>query len=230
MGNAFAALSDDPTALFWNPAGIVQIREISIFGQTKLDRSDFGFDPKGIAYRWRRLGLGWGNKIAVGLEGTPDYNYYSAALKLSWRASVGLSLKFKRRHPCRYYQFFGYRRSADIGLLVFLNDSLSTAVVAREDDGWDELTVAGAYRGSGSILDLDLIFRRSELPSLHLGAELIPIHRLRVRGGFWTGDPDDGNGLSWGIGLYIGAFSLHYAWVRSSGKDSQHYLSAYLLR
>ncbi len=228
MGNAFAALSDDPTALFWNPAGIVQIEGVSVFGQTKLDRSDFGFDPKGIAYKWRRLGLGWGNKIAVGLEGTPDYNYYSAALKLSWRASVGVSLKFKRRHPCGYYQFFGYRRSSDIGFLIFPNDSISMALVIRGNNGWDELTVAGAYRGSISILTLDLILRGFNASSLHLGLELIPIRYLRMRGGFWMEDPDEESGLSAGMGLYIGAFSLHYAWIKISGGDA-HYLSAYIL-
>ncbi|HEX29454.1 MAG: hypothetical protein DRO93_14755 [Candidatus Thorarchaeota archaeon] len=227
MGNAFAALSDDPTALFWNPAGIVQIGEISVFGQMKLDRSDFRFDPKGIAYRWRRFGLGWGNKIAVGLEGTPDYNYYSAALKLSWRASVGISFKFKRRHPCRYYQFFGYRRSSDIGFLVFLDDSLSMAVVARGDDGWNELTVAWAYRGLRSILAFDLILRGFNIPSPHLGLELVLTPFLRVRGGFWIGDPDERRGLSAGIGLYMGILSLHYAWIKTSGEEA-YYLSACL--
>jgi hypothetical protein len=227
MGNAFVALADDPTALFWNPAGIIQTAGTSLFGQMKLDRSDFRFDPKGITFRWRRFGLGWGNKIAVGLEGTPDYNYYSGALKLSQRISIGISLKFKRRHPCGYYQFFGYKRSSDVGILAYPMDRLSVGFVLREGEGeWDEFALGGAYRGSRAILTLDLIAVEHK-PAIHLGLEFIPISHLRLRGGLWEKGTDEEGGLSVGVGLYIRGVSLHYAWIRISGEDA-HYLGVHL--
>ena len=52
--------------------------------QISCHRSDYAFDPKGIGYSYRRFGLFWGNKIALGVEsGTPDFNYYGLAYQIS---------------------------------------------------------------------------------------------------------------------------------------------------
>ena len=108
MGNAFTAVADDATAGFWNPAGLIQWQGVKLFGVNKFhNRSDYGFDPKGIGYAYRGSGLFWGNKIALGVEsGTPDFNYYSLAHQIHPHVAIGASLKFKRKHPSNYYQFF----------------------------------------------------------------------------------------------------------------------------
>ena len=36
MGNAYTAVSDDATAGFWNPAGLIQSQGIKIFGMNKF--------------------------------------------------------------------------------------------------------------------------------------------------------------------------------------------------
>lgn len=37
MGNAFVGLADDPTAFYWNPAGLVEVKERSLFGMYSND-------------------------------------------------------------------------------------------------------------------------------------------------------------------------------------------------
>ena len=84
MGNAFTAMADDATAGFWNPAGLIQWQGVKVFGMNKLfDRSEYGFDPKGIAYTYRETAFFWGNKIALGVPTRdPDYTYYALAPSL----------------------------------------------------------------------------------------------------------------------------------------------------
>ena len=132
MGNAFTAVADDATAGFWNPAGLIQWQGVKLFGVNKFhDRSDYGFDPKGIGYAYRGYGLFWGNKIALGVEsGTPDFNYYSLAHQIHPHVAVGASLKFKRKHPSDYYQFFGHSPSYDLALLVKLRSNLKFGLLA----------------------------------------------------------------------------------------------------
>jgi len=120
MGNAFTAIADGATAGFWNPAGLIQGQGVKIFGANKLnDRNEYAIDPKGIGYSYRGYGLFWGNKIALGVEsGTPDFNYYAFARQFTAYGAVGTSIKFKRKHPSRRYQFFGTHPSYDVALLI----------------------------------------------------------------------------------------------------------------
>ena len=150
MGNAFTAVADDATAGFWNPAGLIQWQGVKLFGVTKLhDRSYYRFDPKGVGYSWRGYSLYWGNKIALDVpSGIPDYNYYSFARQLGAYLAAGLSLKFKRRHPSDYYQFFGYHTSYDIGLLFKPRPELKFGCLLQnlEGRGIQWVTLGSAYR------------------------------------------------------------------------------------
>jgi len=223
MGNAGVAAVGGAESLFWNPAAIPASPGVSLFGQMKLNRSDFGFDPKGIAFTWRRIGLGWGNKIAVGLKGTPDYNYYAAALKLSWRAGIGIALKFKRRHPCHYYQFFGERTYADLGIIFFPSERLSFGIVLPLGEG---AAIAGGALSLPSLLTaFDLAFKGLS-PSPHVGVELRLGRGFRLRAGGWAFDPSEGEGISIGAGFSNGHISIDYAFLR--GETSAHYISAEL--
>ena len=119
MGNAFTAVAEDAEAGFWNPAGLVQWQGVKIAGSRKMsDREDYAFDPKCIAYSYRDTGFFWGNKIALRVDsGTPDFTYYSLARKLNPYLAMGGSVKFKRKHPSDYYQFFGHSPGYDLGVL-----------------------------------------------------------------------------------------------------------------
>ena len=197
MGNAFTAVADDATAGFWNPAGLIQWQGVKLFGVNKFhNRSDYGFDPKGIGYAYRGYGLFWGNKIALGVEsGTPDFNYYSFAHQIHPHIAVGASLKFKRKHPSDYYQFFGHSPSYDIGLLVKPRSRLKFGLLAGNlprQRGIRWLTLGAAYQWENLLFAVDLIVPRGPLndTGLYYGIEWKAHHLIRVRSGrsdrWWT--------------------------------------------
>ena len=197
MGNAFTAIADDATAGFWNPAGLIQWQGVKLFGVNKFhNRSDYGFDPKGIGYAYRGYGLFWGNKIALGVEsGTPDFNYYSVAHQIHPYVAVGASLKFKRKHPSDYYQFFGHSPSYDLGLLIKLRSDLRFGLLAShlpEERGIRWLTVGTAYQWKNLLFAVDFMVPRGPLneTGLYYGIEWKPHRFLRLRSGrsdrWWT--------------------------------------------
>ena len=197
MGNAFTAVADDATAGFWNPAGLIQWQGVKLFGVNKFyNRSDYGFDPKGIGYAYRGYGLFWGNKIALGVEsGTPDFNYYSLARQVHPYVAVGASLKFKRKHPSDYYQFFGHSPSYDFGLLVKPRNNLRFGLLASHlpgERGIRWLSLGTAYQWKNLLFAVDLVAPRGPLneTGLYYGIEW-KVHRfVRLRGGrsdqWWT--------------------------------------------
>ncbi len=197
MGNAFTAVADDATAGFWNPAGLIQWQGVKLFGVNKFhDRSDYGFDPKGIGYAYRGYGLFWGNKIALGVEsGTPDFNYYSLARQIHPHVAVGASLKFKRKHPSDYYQFFGHSPSYDLALLVKPRSNLKFGLVATNlpsERGIRWLTLGTAYQWESLLFAIDLVVPRGPLneTGLYYGIEWKAHRLIRVRSGrsdqWWT--------------------------------------------
>ena len=197
MGNAFTAVADDATAGFWNPAGLIQWQGVKLFGVNKFhNRSDYAFDPKGVGYAYRGHGLFWGNKIALGVEsGTPDFNYYSLAHQIHPHIAVGASLKFKRKHPSDYYQFFGHSPSYDLALLVKPRSNLKFGLVAGSlprERGIRWLTLGTAYQWRNLLFAVDLVVPRGPLneTGLYYGIEWRAHRFIRVRGGrsdrWWT--------------------------------------------
>ena len=204
MGNAFTAIADDATAGFWNPAGLIQWQGVKLFGVNKFhNRSDYGFDPKGIGYAYRGYGLFWGNKIALGVEsGTPDFNYYSVARQVHPYVAVGASLKFKRKHPSDYYQFFGHSPSFDLGLLIKPRTNLRFGLLASQlpgERGIRWLSLGTAYQWRNLLFAVDLVVPRGPLNETGLcyGIEWKAHRFVRLRSGrsdrWWT----LGSGFDW---------------------------------
>ena len=151
MGNAF-------TQSLMMPGRILESRGIDSVarGETLLALISCTTDrttvliQRGIGYAYRGYGLFWGNKIALGVEsGTPDFNYYSVARQISPHVAIGASLKFKRKHPSDYYQFFGHSPSYDLGLLVKPRTDLRFGLLASHlpgERGIRWLTLGTAYQ------------------------------------------------------------------------------------
>lgn len=204
MGNAFTAIADGATAGFWNPAGLIQGQGVKIFGANKFtDRNDYAFDPKGIGYTYRGYGLFWGNKIALGVEsGTPDFNYYAFARQFTAYGAVGTSIKFKRKHPSRRYQFFGSDPSYDVALLIKPYTNLKFGLLAQNlpnRSGIQWLTLGVAYRWRAVLFAWDtalpgLPLRRAEF---YFGVECKAVSFLRVRAGLSDQDWTVGIGFDW---------------------------------
>ena len=210
MGNAFTAVADDGTAGFWNPAGLIQWQGVKFFGVTKFhDRHYYRFDPKGVGYSWRGYSLYWGNKIAIDVaNGIPDFNYYSFARQLGAYLAAGFSLKFKRRHPSDYYQFFGYHTSYDIGLLFKPRPELKFGCLLQNLDGrgiqW--ITLGTAYRYASYQFSADIALSTEGVPSeFYFGVEWIPVSFFSLRVGNSNGD------FTGGVGMRIIDVYINYA-------------------
>ena len=210
MGNAFTAVADDATGGFWNPAGLIQWQGVKLFGVTKFqNRQNYRFDPKGIGFSWRGYSLYWGNKIALDVpSGTPDFNYYGIARQLGAYLAIGLNLKFKRKHPSDYYQFFGYHTSYDIGLLFKPRPNLKIGCLLQnlEDNSIQWVTFGSAYRYESYQFSVDLaLSTEGKTSEYYIGAEWIPTSFFSVRVGSSNGS------ITGGFGLRIIDVYLYYA-------------------
>lgn len=204
MGNAFVAVADDATAGFWNPAGLIQWQGVKIFGTNKFsDRKDYAFDPKGIAYSYRGNAFFWGNKIAMDVpSGTPDFNYYSFARQMNSYVSIGLSLKFKRKHPCDYYQFFGKPVFYDLAFLIKPNQQLKLGLLIQDLNGGnfiDQICLGSVYERFRAIFSIDLIMPVGDIQNsqINLGTNWIVVDWLRLRLGLSSGSPTIGGSVKW---------------------------------
>lgn len=210
MGNAFTAVADDATTGFWNPAGLIQWQGVKLFGVTKFhDQHYYRFDPKGIGFSWRGYGLYWGNKIAIDVaSGVPDFNYYSVARQLGAYLAAGLSLKFKRRHPSDYYQFFGYHTSYDIGLLFKPRPTLKFGCLLQnlEGRGIQWVTLGTAYRHTSYQFSADIALSTEDAdPEFYFGIEWVLSSFFSIRVGNSNG------AFTGGVGLQIIDVYIHYA-------------------
>ena len=228
LGNAFTALADEAEAGFWNPAGLVQWQGVKIFASAKTsDRESYAFDSKCVAYSYRDTAFFWGNKIALRVEGgdTPDFTYYSFARKLSPYVAVGGSVKFRRRHPCDYYQFFGHSPGYDLGIIWKPNAQSSGGMLIQnmgDRKQWIRIVSFGlAHRfSSRSLLSVDLVGlfdSQIELES-HAGWEWQPLRWVALRTGVSDGHPTAG------VGLKLSMLMIDYAWIRNDA-GSAHFLS-----
>jgi hypothetical protein len=228
MGNAFTALADDAEAGFWNPAGLIQWQGVKIFASAKAsDRDNHAFDSKCVAYSYRDFAFFWGNKIALRVEGsdTPDFTYYSLARKLNPYVAIGSSVKFKRKHPCDYYQFFGHSPGYDLGILWKPSARGSVGILIQnmgDVKQWISVVTLGFAHGllNRSLLSMDIatIFEDNIALEPHVGWEWQATQRMALRAGMSDGHPTAG------VGLKLSILRIDYAWIRNAG-ESAHFVS-----
>lgn len=224
MGNAFTAVADDATAGFWNPAGLIQWQGVKLFGLTKFhDQHYYRFDPKGVGFSWRGNSLYWGNKIAIDVSsGIPDFNYYSIARQLGPYFAAGLSLKFKRKHPSDYYQFFGYHTSYDIGFLFKPQPDLKFGCLLQnlEGRGVQWVSLGAAYQHNSFLFSTDIaISTENGEPELYFGIEWIPSSLFSMQVGSSDG------AITAGFGLRIIDVNVNYARIYER-RFVSHFISA----
>lgn len=229
MGNTFVAMADDASAGIWNPAGLIQWQGVKIFGTNKfLDRKDYAFDPKGIAFSYRGNAFFWGNKIAMDVpSGIPDFNYYSFARQINSYSSVGLSLKFKRRHPCDYYQFFGEPVLYDLAFLIKPNSRLKFGGLIQDlmdDNLVDQITLGTVYERlkANFLIDLTLPFDNIRNTFINIGFEWRTTDWLNLRTGLSSGS------LTLGGSIIYRILRIDYACIWEKEGFTSHFLSGEL--
>ena len=114
LGQAFTAAADDPTAVFWNPAGLEHVyqQSVSLFHATLFEGALYDF--LGYAYPTLKLGT-FGFGIArIGIGGVPHtgsgneilgsdisldeyHGFFSYAKRLPWDITAGFTVRAVRR-------------------------------------------------------------------------------------------------------------------------------------
>ncbi len=113
MGQAFTAIADDPTAVFWNPAGLefVYQQSVSLFHMGLYEGTNYDF--LGFVYPTLNIGT-FGFGIArIGIGGVPErditnyqlgtfswdefHGFFSYAKHLPWNLTSGITVRVVRR-------------------------------------------------------------------------------------------------------------------------------------
>lgn len=241
LGEAFSGLSDDATAVYWNPAGLGQDRRLRLalshqqwFAgiNDELAHAAIPIGPTtlglGLAYsrepdvlywndalqRFDNLNV-WSGMLTAGL-GMPLSDQYRLGVSLT-----GIYQDLRLEHGVGGYLDIGAfgRPLHDLGVGLVLR-RLGTLVRDNDAERLPTELAAGAgyrlgiFRGT---LDAALPLFGSN-PVVRAGIECTPVRPLSLRVGYRTGpvnlnDLGFVNGLSGGIGINIGNLAVDYALV-----------------
>jgi outer membrane protein OmpA-like peptidoglycan-associated protein len=234
MGETFGAMSDDITALYWNPAGLGQLKNTEFFVSHQEWFQDFRDEYASMALPLGRgkLGLGltysgtggvesWGPDNQPGPQALGDYTGIVTGgygLPVAPNYYFGGNLKL-------VYDYLGTADAAgtggaiDIGGLAtpwpFLSlgvslQNLGAASYSSVLWGLPSSARLGAAYHYGDLNVLaDLVLPIDNNPELHLGAEYTILNVVSVRAGYKTGPQDrtlypDANALLDGLCAGLG--------------------------
>ncbi|MDZ7725104.1 MAG: PorV/PorQ family protein [candidate division KSB1 bacterium] len=241
MGEAFVALADDATALFWNPAGTswMKNRQVHFTHTQWIQGITHNVASVSLPVGSSNIGIGLILNNVEGFEyreiaseeplGTFSSQDIIASLNYSRRVSetfsMGLNVKYV--HEKIYTQYADgyladlgarYQPFSDMYFAVALQNLGVTSDMDAEQINIPEITRAGVlYKLPFSMLQdnvsvaLDYIKLLDADSHVHLGTEFKPFSSLNIRLGYQTGYKD--KSFSAGFGLNFGQLHLDYAYV-----------------
>lgn len=242
MGEAFTAVADDSTSLYWNPAGLtrVQGRELSAMYNVWFEGIGQGYVSVGFPLLGGTMALGT-NYVSMGdLEGrdesgnpTGAFQAYDLAVCVGFagrlgKLSLGLSGGMIRS------TIAADSKSAflsTVGGLFEINQSFSVGAVAQNlgtklgDDPLPLILKVGLSLERGSF-SLAADIGKSQDTDLYycVGIESWIGNVVALRAGYRTGR-DVGPGWTAGLGFKMGGFGLDYAYVPYGDLGSTHRIS-----
>ena len=240
LGGAFSAIADDPSAGFWNPAGLAQLNELqlqfSVYHLSRDRRQSYISVAAPFGLRGS-LGLSWVGFQVSGIEArsanTPDPDFvfrnsnHLFLFTFAYRIFSGVYLggNFKMLYQT-LHQVTALSTGLDAGVLLFPLNYLRLAVVLRDvrhslqwSNGRKErvptsLRIAAAlHLTSNFLLSADLHKTASRNFSLSVGTEYVALNRLPIRIGYLDHTVVAGGGLD----VYLRTFDLRLDYAY--GKD-----------
>jgi outer membrane protein OmpA-like peptidoglycan-associated protein len=238
MGGAGIGAVDDASAIYWNPAGLGRvlgncgaISHHQWFAGIK-DEVVHAALPSGQG----ALGLGLAYSGEPGIEFWDSLNVpgdtfrtWDGAMSIGYGLAVvpnydvGVTLKGFYQD---LYSSSGYGGAIDVGFAcrplpyLWLGATGRNIGFAAYGSGNEPMPIEAGV-GGGLTLGpvnavLDVIVPLDNAPSLHAGAEYLPVPELAVRLGYQTGPQDLGtlgvfSGLTAGLGVNVGPVRLDYA-------------------
>jgi hypothetical protein len=231
MGEAYAALVDDATAMYWNPAGLGAARNGGFF----LSHQEWfrgirdEYVCMAVPVKGGRLGLGLTYSGVSGIESWNEFNRRDPAADVANHTgifAVGYGAPIGRRLRVGggakvLYDYLGQSSSSGLGACLDagaqfkpascldLGASIENAGLAdyRAEDGLYLLPTAlrfgAAYRWRDLVLASDFVLPVDNGPTLHLGTEYVLLNTIALRAGYKTG-PQDLASLTYLSGLCFG--------------------------
>ena len=243
MGDAFTAIADNPTALYWNPAGLIKIKERQLSATYNMWFAEISHGYAGIGFPLAKGALGGAiNYLSMGdIEERDEAGNLTGSFGAS---DFDLSLGYAREFGDKY--IFGL--SGGIVQDTIAGDS-KTAFLASLGGLFEVsefLTLGVAFQNIGTNLGNDplpfiikggLAFKRKSLTlAMDLakptenkmyfcaGAEWWIWDIIALRAGYKT-NQDIGAGFTAGIGFKKDKIQLDYAYVPYGELGSTHRVS-----
>ena len=242
MGEAFTAVTDDSTSLYWNPAGLTRVkgREFSAMYNVWFEGIGQGYVSAGFPLLGGTMALGI-NYVSMGdfdgrdESGNPTETFQASDLGISvgfagrlGRFLLGLSGGMIRS------TIAGNTQSAflvTLGGLVEISQGFSVGAVAQNlgtrlgEDPLPLILKAGLALELGSF-SLAADIGKSQDTDLYycVGIESWIGNVVALRAGYRTGR-DVGPGWTAGLGFKMGEFELDYAYVPYSNLGNTHRIS-----
>ncbi len=238
LGESYAGLADDASALYWNPAGLGQLHRyhLSLSHHEWLTQTRDEFVHCVLPGPTGSFGIG------LAYSGTPGIERWSATNESlgtfsTWNSVIALGYGLRLGRKCflgfagkgyyeDLYEVAGYGGALDLGFLCRPSSRLGIGLACRNlgaGTGYNsdlrllpaeaELGGALAFRLVNATFGLAVPLDNS--PSLRCGLEYLPVPELAVRLGYRTGPADVAtlgllSGLTAGIGARIGSLTLDY--------------------
>ncbi|MFQ6066916.1 MAG: PorV/PorQ family protein [bacterium] len=243
MGEAFTALADDGTSLYWNPAGLSQIKggELSATYNLWFDDIRQGYLSIGFPSLGGTLGLA-ANYVDMGtLEGrdrlgNPTGNFTASDLEMmvgyarkifpTFNIGFGVGIIQDTIAEDKESAFL-----ANLGLLTKVSKPLSLGFVVQNigtelasDPLPLTLRVGLALRPGPFTVALDLVKSTDDDTYYCVGAEWWIAGLMALRLGYKS-NQDTGSGLTAGLGFKVATVDLDYAYVDYGDLGNTHRIS-----
>ncbi|MCG3204295.1 MAG: hypothetical protein KCHDKBKB_01010 [Elusimicrobia bacterium] len=224
MGEAYSALADDATALYWNPAALRQVERnsLSLMHASYLESSNFHYGAFVHSGEKSSIGIGAQYMSAGTLTGRDDSGFETGgfepkdlAVSLGYARSVGgLSVGLAAKFVQSKVIDSAETGAIDVGLLspAFFNEKLRLALTASNiggkikfDEKSEDLPLllkigSGLQVSKKLLLGADIGFPRDNEPYGAIGTEyLIPVGQdisIAARAGYNSKTPGDVDGFT----------------------------------
>lgn len=240
LSESFAGVADDPSAIYWNPAGITQLSRIELLGMHNFWLLDMSYQYLAVVVP-TRLGS-FGAALAYSSSGNipkyenfqklGEYTAYDVAGTIAYAKKLGflsLGLGFKIiQQKIEEESATGF--AGDIGVLYeFNNFKIGIAVqnigpgikfIEVSDPLPLNYTAGSAFKWGSLLLTADIKKSRDDDFRLNGGAEFLIMNTLALRAGSNTA-----NSFTAGAGVTYQKISVDYGLVPYKDIDTSHRIS-----
>jgi long-subunit fatty acid transport protein len=251
MGEAFAAIADDVTAIYWNPAGLSQVKNYQFCFMHNLWFEDINHDFIGLTIPLKNqqtLGLGIIGLFIDDIERRDEYDLVPAGtFKATDQAFIislaeketGISIKLISQQiddkKCTGIAFdFGWlhqlHKNINVGITIQNWNKIKQMKIYKKKFDYPTIFRAGAsYKKDNLIFTIDIYKSFDNKPSIHLGLEKT-YGKVSLRCGYRYKLKKITNEFLSGITLGLGykfkeVYQLDYAYVPYQDLGDSHRIS-----